>query len=189
MGAKAPAREWGLRPISSALGMEVSGVDLREVDGEQARQIASLFYERSALLFRDQTLEPEHLVRFSRHLGDLDEAPVNEGGKTAVEGYREIYVVSNILGRDGKPIGSLGAGEAAWHTDMSYLEKPPKASMLYAVEFRPQAEIPGLPACTRRLPACHPTCVAGSRAVASSTMARITRQGCCGRALRQAMTP
>jgi alpha-ketoglutarate-dependent taurine dioxygenase len=136
-GSKMSAGAWSLRPIASSLGMEVSGVDLREVDGEQARQIASLFYEHSALLFRGQKLEPEHLVRFSRHLGDLDEAPVNEGGKTAVEGYREIYVVSNILGRDGKPIGSLGAGEAAWHTDMSYLAKPPKASMLYAVEIPP----------------------------------------------------
>jgi taurine dioxygenase len=136
-GARTPAREWGLRPIAAALGMEVSGVDLREVDDAQARRIASLFYEHSALLFRDQKLEPAHLVRFSRYLGALDEAPVNEGGKTAVAGYPEIYVVSNILGQDGKPIGSLGAGEAAWHTDMSYLEKPPKASMLYAVEIPP----------------------------------------------------
>jgi taurine dioxygenase len=126
-----------LRPIAAALGMEVSGVDLREVDDAQARRIAHLFYEHSALLFRGQTLEPAHLVRFSGHLGDLDEAPVNEGGKTAVDGYPEIYVVSNILGQDGKPVGSLGAGEAAWHTDMSYLEQPPKASMLYAVEIPP----------------------------------------------------
>ena len=35
------------------------------------------------------------------------------------------------------PIGSLGAGEATWHTDMSYLVDPPKASMLYALEVPP----------------------------------------------------
>src|SRR4030095_7256806 len=29
---------------------------------------------------------------------------------------------------------SLGAGEAVWHTDMSYLPDPPKASALYALE-------------------------------------------------------
>ena len=31
-------------------------------------------------------------------------------------------------------MGSLGAGEAVWHTDMSYLPDPPKASVLYAIE-------------------------------------------------------
>jgi alpha-ketoglutarate-dependent taurine dioxygenase len=35
---------------------------------------------------------------------------------------------------NGQPIGSLGAGEALWHTDMSYLDVPPMASMLYAIE-------------------------------------------------------
>jgi len=43
-------------------------------------------------------------------------------------------VVSNVI-ENGVPIGSLGAGEAVWHTDMSYLENPPKASMLYALEI------------------------------------------------------
>jgi len=31
-------------------------------------------------------------------------------------------------------IGSLGSGEAVWHTDMSYLVRPPIASVLYALE-------------------------------------------------------
>ena len=45
-------------------------------------------------------------------------------------------MVSNVI-ENGEPIGSLGAGEAVWHTDMSYLEEPPKASMLYALEVPP----------------------------------------------------
>ena len=45
-------------------------------------------------------------------------------------------MVSNVI-ENGQPIGSLGAGEAVWHTDMSYLEEPPKASMLYALEVPP----------------------------------------------------
>jgi taurine dioxygenase len=35
-------------------------------------------------------------------------------------------------------IGSLGSGEAVWHTDMSYLPDPPKASVLYALEVPPR---------------------------------------------------
>jgi alpha-ketoglutarate-dependent taurine dioxygenase len=48
----------------------------------------------------------------------------------------EIYIVSNVK-MNGQPIGSLGDGEAVWHTDMSYLDMPPKASMLYALEVPP----------------------------------------------------
>ena len=106
-------------------------------DNRVADELAKIFYEYSALLIRGQKLAPDDLVRFSRFFGNLDEAPVNEGGKTAVDGFPEIYVISNIAGDDGKPVGSLGAGEAAWHTDMSYLEQPPKASMLYSIEIPP----------------------------------------------------
>lgn len=134
----APAREkWNMRPITPAVGMEISGVDVSRIDRSEAEALAQIFYDNSALLIRDQELTPEALVHFSRFLGGLDEAPVNEGGKTAVEGFPEIYVISNIVGGNGEPVGSLGAGEASWHTDMSYLERPPKASMLYSVEIPP----------------------------------------------------
>jgi taurine dioxygenase len=40
-----------------------------------------------------------------------------------------------VLDDRGEPIGALGDGEAAWHTDMSYLPHPPDASMLYSLEI------------------------------------------------------
>ncbi len=129
--------DWIMRPITPVLGVELTGVDLRNVNERQAATIEGLFNQHSALLFRNQKLESHDLVRFSRFFGELDEAPVNEAGKTAVENYPEIYVISNITGEDGKAVGSLGAGEAAWHTDMSYLDNPPRASLLYSVEIPP----------------------------------------------------
>jgi taurine dioxygenase len=89
--------------------------------------------DHQVLLFRSQTLSDDDLVAFSRRFGDLDEAPVQETGQRFVAGHPEIYVVSNVV-QDGVAIGSLGAGEAVWHTDMSYLPRPPKASVLYALE-------------------------------------------------------
>jgi taurine dioxygenase len=89
------------------------------------------------LLFRGQQLTDEDLIAFSRRFGNLDWAPIQETGRRFVDGYPEIYVVSNVI-ENGVPIGSLGAGEAVWHTDMSYLDDPPKASMLYALEIPPQ---------------------------------------------------
>jgi taurine dioxygenase len=81
-------------------------------------------------------LTDDDLIAFSRRFGELDWAPVQETGRRFVEGHPEIYVVSNVI-ENGVPIGSLGAGEAVWHTDMSYQKVPPKASMLYALEVPP----------------------------------------------------
>src|SRR5262245_33372205 len=77
------------------------------------------------------------LIAFSRRFGDLDWAPIQENGRRFVEGLPEIYIVSNVK-VDGEALGSLGDGEAVWHTDMSYLDVPPKASMLYSLEVPPQ---------------------------------------------------
>ncbi len=124
-------------PTGASLGAEVRGVDLRRIDDAAFGVIHQAWLGHSVLLFRGQALSDDELAGFSRRLGDLDLAPVQENGRASVEGRPEIYVVSNVLGADGAPIGSLGAGEAVWHTDMSYLPKPPKASILYALEIPP----------------------------------------------------
>src|SRR5580765_6894080 len=125
-----------VRPTDAALGATVEGVDLRALDAETFAAIHRAWLDYQVLLFRDQALTDEDLVAFSRRFGGLDEAPVQETGQRFVEGHPEIYVVSNVL-QDGVAIGSLGAGEAVWHTDMSYLPRPPKASVLYALEVPP----------------------------------------------------
>ena len=116
-----------------ALGAEISGVDLRAIDERDFAAIHRAWLDHLVLLFRGQQLSDDDLIAFSRRFGELDWAPVQETGRRFVEGHPEIYVVSNVI-ENGEPIGSLGAGEAVWHTDMSYLEAPPKASMLYALE-------------------------------------------------------
>ena len=120
----------------AALGAEIRGIDLRTLDEASFSRIARAWLDHSVILIRDQTLDDAELVAFSRRFGELDWAPIQETGRRFVEGMPEIYVVSNVI-VNGQPIGSLGAGEAVWHTDMSYLELPPKASILYALEVPP----------------------------------------------------
>jgi taurine dioxygenase len=120
-------------PTGKALGAEIQGVDLRTVEAEDFACLYRAWLDHSVLLFRGQNLSDDDLIAFSKKFGDLDWAPVQESGRRFVEGHPEIYVVSNVVEND-EPIGSLGAGEAAWHTDMSYLQDPPKASILYALE-------------------------------------------------------
>ena len=137
-GRKGSSHTVEVRPLTAAVGAEICGVDLAHVSAAQFAEIDSAWTRHSALLFRGQQLDHDALLAFSRNFGELDPPPVNENGKKFVEGYPDIYVVSNIKGSDGTPIGSLGAGEAVWHTDMSYLPEPPDASLLYAVEIPPQ---------------------------------------------------
>src|SRR5580658_9649234 len=120
-------------PSGKPLGAEIRRVNLRAISGADFAAIQKAWNDHSVLLFRDQQLTDEDLIAFSRRFGGLDLAPIQETGRRFVEGYPEIYIVSNVI-VNGQPIGSLGAGEATWHTDMSYLEHPPKASMLYALE-------------------------------------------------------
>jgi taurine dioxygenase len=123
-------------PTGKALGAKIQGADLRNIDADDFARIYRAWLRHSVLLFRGQNLTDEDLVEFSKKFGDLDWAPIQESGRRFVEGHPEIYVVSNVMEK-GAPIGSLGAGEATWHTDMSYLQDPPKASILYALEVPP----------------------------------------------------
>ncbi|MGH7124998.1 MAG: TauD/TfdA dioxygenase family protein, partial [Stellaceae bacterium] len=120
-------------PNRGLLGAEITSVDLRTLDERGFARLLKAWHDHSVLLIRNQALSDQDLVAFSRRLGDLDWAPVQENGRRFVEGMPEIYIVSNVT-LNGEAIGSLGDGEAVWHTDMSYLELPPKASMLYALE-------------------------------------------------------
>jgi taurine dioxygenase len=123
-------------PSGKPLGAEIRGLDLKAIANADFAAIQRAWNDHSVLVFRGQQLTDDDLIAFSRRFGDLDWAPVQETGRRFVEGHPEIYVVSNVV-VNGEPIGSLGAGEATWHTDMSYLEIPPKASMLYALEVPP----------------------------------------------------
>jgi taurine dioxygenase len=121
-------------PSDQPLGAEIRGLDLRELEADDFESIYRAWLDHQVLLFRNQQLTDDDLISFSRRFGELDCAPIQESGRRFVDGYPEIYVVSNVI-ENGQPIGSLGAGDAVWHTDMSYLEDPPKASMLYALEI------------------------------------------------------
>src|SRR5437016_1025176 len=126
-----------ITPLTPAVGAEVGNVDLTSLSAEEFARIEAAWHRHSVLLFRGQKLSDDDLLSFSRRFGELDPPPNQERGRQSPPGYPDIYVVSNVLDQKGEPIGALGAGEAVWHTDMSYLDVPPDASMLYALEIPP----------------------------------------------------
>jgi len=123
---------------AATFGAEIRGVDLARVTTAQIDAIKDAWYRHDVLIFRAQRLTDDHLLDFSRHFGTLDPPPNQGAGRKSPPGYPDVYVVSNVRDAQGEPIGALGDGEAAWHTDMSYAPAPPDASMLYALEIPPR---------------------------------------------------
>lgn len=125
-----------INPITPRFVAEISNVDVRALpDGDFAR-LYRTWLEFGVVRLRDQPLNEQELQAFSARFGTLEEMPL---GRMPEEQRRKIsnrYVtqLSNIL-RDGKPIGGLGNSEAAWHSDMTYVDNPPPASVLLGVEI------------------------------------------------------
>jgi taurine dioxygenase len=129
-------QEVRVRPTGAALAADIEGVDLAgALSPETMAAIKAAWGDYLVLRFRGQSLSDDDLMRFSRHLGELDWAPV-AAANDAPEGREYIMVVSNVI-ENGQAIGQLGAYEAIWHTDMSYIAEPPMASALYSLEVPP----------------------------------------------------
>lgn len=127
-----------IRPSGGALGADIEGLDLSQpLDAATVEAIRSAWLDHLVIRFRGQSLALEDLERFSAYFGPLDKAPVTPWtGQPHIPDHPYVAVMSNIE-QDGTPIGSLGNGEAIWHTDMSYKEVTPTASILYSVEIPP----------------------------------------------------
>ncbi len=121
--------------ITPALGALVEGVDLAGITAGEFRQLHEIWKKHHVLVLRGQRLTDAQFERFSAMLGELDPPPNQGAGRKSVPGHPNLYVVSNRKNAAGEPLGALGDGEASWHTDMSYLERPPFASMLWAIEL------------------------------------------------------
>ena len=74
---------------------------------------------------------PPQQVAFTRRFGEIEFNIFGE--RWSVPGSPEIVVVSNVT-EDGRPIGVRRAGEN-WHSDMCYTARPPRGTMLYALEI------------------------------------------------------
>jgi taurine dioxygenase len=120
-----------VRPLSPALGAEISGIDLRDPIGDAAKQaLLDAWHRHLVILIRDQVLDEDAQVRFAETFGP----PVKvSSGRKFSDKHPSIMLVSNIR-KDGKPIGALPDGEMHFHTDQCHQEIPAKATMLYALE-------------------------------------------------------
>lgn len=125
-----------IQPLAPEIGADVSGIDLAQpLERERFAAIEAAWLDHVVLRFRNQRLTDAQLIAFSRWFGELDQARLDDY-KPFVAEHPEIMVISNVV-EEGRAIGKLGAYEAEWHTDIDYVEQPPKGSILYALELPP----------------------------------------------------
>jgi taurine dioxygenase len=109
---------------------EVVGVVVNALDDETFGLIEKEFDYGGVLYFRDQHLEADDMLAFSRRFGELETHVRHE---YAMPGYPEIHVLSNIKEGD-KTIGSAYAGDN-WHLDLCFMKVPARMAVLYALEI------------------------------------------------------
>src|SRR4051794_34767631 len=134
-------------PFAAGLGADISGVDIREkLSAPDRNAIRKAWLDNLVLRFRDAPMTDAQHMEFTRQFGELEYNPAKlieqqYGVATQTDGRNseippEISVISNIV-EDGKAIGGLGDGEAFWHTDSSFVDVPPAASLLRSLECPP----------------------------------------------------
>lgn len=131
---KAGASRLAVKPLSRALGAEMCGADLaRPLDGAAFEQIRDALDESDGLLvLHDVRMTPEQHIELARRFGPIE--------RHAAEGFAhpdhpDVLLITNIM-KEGRPIGAIYAGQY-WHSDMSWMSKPPMQSLLYALEIPP----------------------------------------------------
>jgi taurine dioxygenase len=126
-----------IRNLDAALGAEIAGLDVsKPLPQADIDAIEQAWRDRLVVVMHDQNLSDPQLIAFSRNFGELDPPGPNPYGQPFLKEHPELNVISNVV-EDGKPLGNLGDGEAVWHADMTYVDVPPKAAMLHALEVPP----------------------------------------------------
>ncbi|MBV9570796.1 MAG: taurine dioxygenase [Alphaproteobacteria bacterium] len=112
-----------IAPLSPTLGARISGVDLAgPLHDETIAEIRKALLQHEVLFFEDQTLTPPQHRDLAARFGQLHLHPI----RPSVPGSPEVLVMDN------QPASDTDTG--AWRADVTFIDTPPMASMLYARE-------------------------------------------------------
>jgi taurine dioxygenase len=116
-----------VQPIAGALGAEIGGVDLAHaIDDDTLAEIRRAWLAHLVVFFRDQPLTPDEFLAVAHRIGTPVEYPFVRG----IDGYPKIIAVTKLPGE------TVNFG-GIWHSDTTYLDQPPMATMLLAREVPP----------------------------------------------------
>ncbi|MGP3979303.1 TauD/TfdA dioxygenase family protein [Streptomyces sp. 8N114] len=114
-----------IRRVGGRIGAEILGVDLSEqLDPRLVDELNDALLTHKALFFRDQNLDDADQLRFAALFGELTRAHPTV---PSVEGQPDILPVD----------GEEGVRANRWHTDVTFVRTPPKASTLRSLVVPP----------------------------------------------------
>jgi len=130
-------QEFNVQKLSQHIGAEILGIDLgRELGGDVVQALHAAWLDHAVLLFRDQKLSQEDLLRVTSYFGVL--AKLTRPAKFFPKGYSRllpnIMMISNIR-ENGETIGALPDGEMHFHHDQIHSEIPHNGTLLYSREI------------------------------------------------------
>ena len=110
-----------IKPLTPALGAEVTGADLLNLTEVQFDEIFKAFVDHSVIFLRDQPgLTPEQHSAFARRFGEIHVHPAARGRDAEYPGLMRMQTTETTR---------VAAGNR-WHSDVSCDEMPPQASIL-----------------------------------------------------------
>jgi taurine dioxygenase len=116
-----------VKPITGAMGAEVFGIDLSKPLSDAAvAEVKSAWTDYLVLIFRDQDLTDQQQADFSARFGPIIPHPY-------VKGLPEIPEIFRIIREPGENF----SWDGFYHSDLMFLERPPKGATLYAKECPP----------------------------------------------------
>ena len=109
-----------VRPLTPAIGAEIHGVDCSaDLDDKTIEAIREVWLDRLVVFFPGQDLDADAQIAFASRFGEVTEGhPV----EPLVAEHPEL-----------QPIDSRKDRTNFWHTDVTFMDEPPMASMLYSV--------------------------------------------------------
>ena len=112
--------DFTITPLAGVIGAEVNGLDITRMDDAAFARLHKAFYDRCVLVLRNQNLNSDQLLDFTRRWGEIYVTPYAE----KVEGYPPILRVTNV--------GKEKTITEAWHHDATFQPAPAAIEILAA---------------------------------------------------------
>lgn len=115
-----------VRPLTAAIGAEIVGVDLRgDLDDAAVEAVRAVLLEHLVVFFRDQALSDEEHLALAQRFGPLSVSPL----ATKYQDRPTVTVLDQVSPK--------GEGADEWHSDNTFMARPPMGSILRAVQLPP----------------------------------------------------